>query len=116
MARNEYLGDRNRSPRPGSRDRRESNYGRDSEREYNRYSEDRGLRRSNREFQKTKVTCSSCGKECEVPFKPKTSKPVFCDVCFSKKGKPGVSNPLIEKEIELINEKLDKIMKGLGIE
>ena len=26
--------------------------------------------------------CSNCGKECEVPFKPTGSKPVFCRECF----------------------------------
>ena len=32
-----------------------------------------------------KATCSECGKECEVPFKPTQGKPVFCKECFSKK-------------------------------
>jgi len=30
----------------------------------------------------TKTTCSSCGKECEVPFKPTQGKPVYCQDCF----------------------------------
>ena len=29
--------------------------------------------------------CSDCGKECEVPFKPNGSKPVFCRDCFQGK-------------------------------
>jgi len=29
-----------------------------------------------------KTICSNCGKECEVPFKPNGSKPVFCRECF----------------------------------
>ena len=29
-----------------------------------------------------KAICSNCGKECEVPFKPTGSKPVFCRDCF----------------------------------
>ncbi len=32
-----------------------------------------------------KVICSTCGKDCEVPFKPSGDKPVFCNDCF--KGK-----------------------------
>lgn len=33
-----------------------------------------------------RTTCSNCGKECEVPFKPNGSKPVFCSDCFEKNG------------------------------
>ena len=62
-------------------------------------------------FERTKVICSSCNKECEVPFKPTSDKPVYCDDCFAKKGK-GSSG----KDFEVINEKLDKIMKALKIE
>ncbi len=32
-----------------------------------------------------KATCSECGQECEVPFKPKDGRPVFCRECYSKK-------------------------------
>jgi CxxC-x17-CxxC domain-containing protein len=32
-----------------------------------------------------KATCSSCGKECEVPFKPTEGRPVFCRDCFRNK-------------------------------
>lgn len=31
----------------------------------------------------TKTKCSSCGKECEVPFKPTPGKPVYCRECFA---------------------------------
>jgi len=34
-----------------------------------------------------KATCSDCGKECEVPFKPTQGKPVRCQECF-KKNRP----------------------------
>lgn len=33
-----------------------------------------------------KTVCSNCGKECEVPFKPTTGKPVYCSDCFEKMG------------------------------
>jgi len=32
----------------------------------------------------TKVTCSDCGKEAEVPFKPTEGKPVYCRDCYQK--------------------------------
>ncbi len=32
----------------------------------------------------TKVRCSGCGNECEVPFKPIGDRPVYCRTCFAK--------------------------------
>ncbi|MBY8999857.1 MAG: hypothetical protein KGD64_02990 [Candidatus Heimdallarchaeota archaeon] len=32
----------------------------------------------------TKVTCSKCGEETEVPFVPDGSRPVYCRDCFQK--------------------------------
>ena len=34
-----------------------------------------------------KATCSECGQECEVPFKPTEGKPVYCKECYSKRRK-----------------------------
>jgi len=31
-----------------------------------------------------KVTCSDCGKETEVPFKPTGDRPVYCRDCFQQ--------------------------------
>jgi CxxC-x17-CxxC domain-containing protein len=28
------------------------------------------------------ATCSSCGKTAQVPFRPTSGKPVYCDDCF----------------------------------
>jgi CxxC-x17-CxxC domain-containing protein len=28
------------------------------------------------------ATCSSCGKEAKVPFRPTNGKPVYCSDCF----------------------------------
>lgn len=33
-----------------------------------------------------KATCASCGKICEVPFKPNGTKPVYCKDCFGANG------------------------------
>ena len=30
------------------------------------------------------TTCDSCGKSCEVPFKPTSGKPIYCSSCFEK--------------------------------
>ncbi len=32
-----------------------------------------------------KVTCSACGKETEVPFKPIEGREVFCRECYQAK-------------------------------
>ena len=58
----------------------------------------------------TKVTCSTCKAKCEVPFKPTSSKPVYCSDCFVKKGSQG---KVSKGDLDTINEKLDKIMKLL---
>ncbi len=34
-----------------------------------------------------KATCSDCGQECEVPFKPTEGRPVYCRNCFQKHRK-----------------------------
>jgi CxxC-x17-CxxC domain-containing protein len=31
-----------------------------------------------------KATCSDCGQETEVPFKPDPERPVYCRECFQK--------------------------------
>jgi len=35
-----------------------------------------------------KVTCSDCGKETEVPFKPSGDRPVYCKDCYQKHRPP----------------------------
>jgi len=31
------------------------------------------------------ITCSECGKEAEVPFKPTEGRPVYCRECYQKR-------------------------------
>ncbi|MBI4447605.1 DNA-directed RNA polymerase [Candidatus Woesearchaeota archaeon] len=31
------------------------------------------------------ATCSDCGNECKVPFKPIEGKPVYCRDCYMKR-------------------------------
>ena len=30
------------------------------------------------------ATCAECGKDTEVPFEPRTGKPVYCSDCYRK--------------------------------
>lgn len=73
------------------------------------------------------ATCSECGQDCEVPFRPTGDRPVFCSNCFKSKGAPvrsftprsfgsassadrgGVS----KAQIDLLSIKLDKILSIL---
>ena len=32
-----------------------------------------------------KITCSECGKDAEVPFKPDEGRPVYCKPCYHKR-------------------------------
>jgi len=63
--------------------------------------------------------CEKCGKECEVPFRPTGEKPVYCFNCFRKTDygdepvSPSGSNSDVARELEIINSKLDKILKAL---
>jgi len=51
--------------------------------------DDRGSRysRDDRKGESTTVTCADCGTECQVPFVPRTDKPVYCSDCF-RQNKP----------------------------
>lgn len=39
-----------------------------------------------------KATCSECGNNCEVPFRPSGEKPVYCSNCFGSKREGGDRN------------------------
>jgi len=43
-----------------------------------------GFRRSFGPREMTKIKCSTCGKEDEVPFKPREGTPVYCKDCYFK--------------------------------
>ena len=32
-----------------------------------------------------KAVCADCKQECEVPFKPREDRPVYCKACFAKR-------------------------------
>jgi len=89
-------------------------------RNFNRrdFGDSSGIRQMHR------AICSSCGRECEVPFKPSGNKPVFCSSCFEKNrgssdtGRPdtrrfedrNVRPPQNNDQFNTLNGKLDKII------
>ncbi|OPY58614.1 MAG: hypothetical protein A4E57_04824 [Syntrophorhabdaceae bacterium PtaU1.Bin034] len=38
-----------------------------------------------------KAVCAECKKECEVPFKPRDNRPIYCKECFAKRKNEGRS-------------------------
>ena len=129
--------DSNRSSDGGSRrfGRRDSGRSDDSEsgRFGRRDSGGFGGRDSGRRpLEMHKVICDKCGQECEVPFKPTSDKPVYCRDCFRKGENFESRRPAqysdrpresfesdkpnnFKKELDQINEKLNKILKSLGL-
>jgi len=69
------FGGRDRGSRYGGRSDRGSSYGGRS---------DRGSSYERRPREMHKATCADCGNECEIPFKPKDARPVYCNECFQK--------------------------------
>lgn len=74
------------------------------------------------------AVCASCGNDCQVPFRPVDGRPVYCSHCFDKSGS-GRDNrnndrteirientPDYKHQFDLLNTKLDKIMKMLSAE
>ncbi|MDD5042466.1 MAG: hypothetical protein PHV40_02225 [Candidatus Omnitrophica bacterium] len=41
-----------------------------------------------------KAVCSDCKKECEVFFKPREDRPVYCKECFAKRRNKAGNNNL----------------------
>lgn len=48
---------------------------------------DRPARSRSRSREMHIVACATCGKETEVPFKPDTTRPVYCRDCYVARGK-----------------------------
>jgi CxxC-x17-CxxC domain-containing protein len=70
----------------------------------------RGSRGSNK-IEMYSAVCDKCGKDCKVPFKPSSDKPIYCSDCFEQinENKNGASTELLEK----IDKKLDYIIETL---
>lgn len=94
------------SRRPG---RDSDRFGRSSQR-FGR-SNSSGFKRRRDEKMMHQATCDSCGKDCEVPFKPTESKPVYCNDCFKGRGKGSQTNQCnCKEELEKIHQKIEKIL------
>jgi CxxC-x17-CxxC domain-containing protein len=48
--------------------------------------ESTGTRSSSGTRQMYKVTCADCGAETEVPFEPRTGRPVYCRDCYERRS------------------------------
>jgi CxxC-x17-CxxC domain-containing protein len=44
---------------------------------------------SGRDRAETRATCSACGKETTVPFRPSQGRPVYCRDCFQQRRPRG---------------------------
>lgn len=75
-----------------------------------------------------RAVCDNCGKDCEVPFRPTSGKPVYCSDCFEKMGGRSSDRPERSerpefrnasqsfdqsKNFDALNAKLDKILNIL---
>ncbi|MBS3144930.1 hypothetical protein J4208_05085 [Candidatus Woesearchaeota archaeon] len=83
------------------------------------FSERRGGGRfERRPMEMHDVVCAKCGKDCQVPFKPTSDKPVYCSDCFKSEGgrteRGGTGGAGISPEqFKQLNTKLDKILEIL---
>lgn len=79
---------------------------------------DRGNFRNHSDRRMFKAICDSCGKQCELPFRPTEGKPVYCSDCFGDKGgrsdrsKPAsnTDNAELKAQIKSLHLKIDKIL------
>lgn len=88
-----------------------------------------------------KAVCDECQKSCEVPFRPSSDKPIYCNDCFSSKrgneaprrefsndrgpkreynDKPSFSKPAaspvnddVKKQLSEMNNKLDRLVSAI---
>ena len=88
---------------------------------------------SDRPREMHQAVCATCGKNCSVPFRPSSGKPVYCSDCFEKNGggserrnfndRPPERNfnrpenrapeAPTSRQFEELNAKLDNILKIL---
>ncbi|TSC62071.1 MAG: hypothetical protein G01um101448_184 [Parcubacteria group bacterium Gr01-1014_48] len=91
-------------------------------------------RQNDRPVSMYKATCGSCGRDCEVPFRPSGEKPVYCKDCFNNKGgnagadrfprkdfhtpiRPPFdtsrTNDALTKQLEAVNVKLERLIQAV---
>jgi CxxC-x17-CxxC domain-containing protein len=52
-----------------------------------------------------KAICADCNKECTIPFKPSTDRPVYCQDCFSRRRVINLSGIKLEDKPKTITPK-----------
>jgi CxxC-x17-CxxC domain-containing protein len=87
--------------------------GRRDDRRNDRRGGGRDFRKDDR--QRFNAICSVCGETCSLPFNPTPGKKVYCDLCFSKKNeKENTSSSITVEQFNIINSKLNAILKSLN--
>ena len=79
--------------------------------------------RDRRDMAPCDAVCAKCGKNCQVPFKPRGDKPVYCSACFGEqrdnapRSAPSFNAPaapnVSAEQFQQLNKKLDKILEVL---
>ena len=97
-----------------------SNRSRDDRRSSGRSFSNRGSDRP----EMHEAICAECGNTCQVPFRPTSDKPVYCDDCFgahrgkdSGRGNRNNQGPKFnefKQKFDDLNAKLDKIIELLS--
>ena len=74
--------------------------------------------RDSRETRQYDAVCDNCGKNCKVPFKPTSGKPIYCNDCFGKMSgreeRPRGRRESGSSELKEISQKLDTIIELLS--
>lgn len=88
------------------------------------YGDRQGFDRKPGRLELFDAVCESCGKDCQLPFKPTGEKPVYCRDCFNQDDRNAKNDSRRDDrkrsprsdDLSEINRKLDKIMRALKIE
>ncbi len=89
-------------------------FGDNKQKRFGRSQRSFGRNRGGSDRQMYEAICDKCGKSCQLPFMPTGEKPVYCSDCFEKNsGDSGKRRFDNKSEMEVINQKLDKILELL---
>jgi len=77
---------------------------------FNKRDDDRRGSRDRGPITMHQAICDQCGKPCEVPFKPTSGKPVYCNTCFG--GKKEIGNNRSENRFSKRNYDNYKVSKN----
>ena len=83
----------------------------------NRFSNDRHERPSFGDKPRYDAVCDKCGASCQLPFRPREGKPVFCRNCFGKSdnsARDNRDNGNVAEQIKMLNSKIDKLIRILS--